>query len=98
MENWQILSALAEKMQIVLTPKGARQIGEEIRKAVPPYEKLERGGFWGARLLEKTFMTPSGKGRFAAFDIDVTPHSGEKMRYLFDENYFRLNIRSKLTV
>ena len=78
-------------------PGGPRQISEEIGKAVPLYRTVGRGGFWGADLLEKSFMTPSGKGRFAAFDVDVTPHSGEKVRYLFDENYFLLNIRRRVT-
>jgi predicted molibdopterin-dependent oxidoreductase YjgC len=97
MENWQILEALAEKMHIALTPQGTSLIGEEIRKAVPLYGKRAAGGCWGTGLLEKTFMTPNGLGRFAVFDVDVTPHSGEKNRHLFDENYFSLNIRGKVT-
>ena len=97
MENWQILEALAEKMHIALTPRGTRNIGAEIRKAVPLYGKHAAGACWGKGLLEKTFMTPNGLGRFAVFDVDVTPHSGEKNRLLFDENYFRVNIRGKLT-
>ena len=96
MENWQILSALAEKMHITLAPQGTGSIGEEIRKAVPLYGKRAAGGCWGKGLLEKTFMTPNGLGRFAVFDVDVTPHSGEKNRLLFDENYFNQNIRGKL--
>jgi predicted molibdopterin-dependent oxidoreductase YjgC len=97
MENWQILAALAEKMHIALTPNDVSRIGEEIKKAVPLYGKLGRGRFWGAGLLDESFMTPSGKGRFAALEPDATPYSGEKMCYLFDENYFRLNIKGKLT-
>ncbi len=96
MENWQILSALAEKMHITLAPQGAGSIGEEIRKAVPLYGKRAAGGCWGKGLLEKTFMTPNGLGQFAVFDVDVTPRSGEKNRLLFDENYFNQNIRGKL--
>ncbi len=42
MENWQMLSALAEKMHLALTPEGTRNIGAEIRKAVPLYGK-QRG-------------------------------------------------------
>ena len=41
-------------------------------------------------------MTPNGLGRFAVFDIDVTPHSGEKNRHLFDENYFRLQYQGQV--
>ena len=96
MENWQILSALAEKMHITLAPQGTGSIGEEIRKAVPLYGKRAAGGCWGKGLLEKTFMTPNGLGQFAVFDVDVTPRSGEKNRLLFDENYFNQNIRGKL--
>ena len=60
-------------------------------------ESLRREGSGARGLLDESFMTPSGKGRFAAFEPDATPYSGEKMRYLFDENYFRLNIKGKLT-
>jgi len=96
MENWQILEALAERMHIALTPQGMRAVGEEIGKAVPLYGGHAAGGYWGRGLLEKTFLTPNGLGRFAVFDVDVTPHSGEKNRHLFDENYFSLNIRGKV--
>ena len=96
MENRQILEALAEKMHFTLTPRGTRDIGEEIKKAVPFYGRHEAGGCWGKGLLEKTFMTPNGLGRFSVFDVDVAPHSGKKNRHLFDENYFNLNIRGKL--
>ncbi len=95
-ENWQILEALAEKMHIALTPRSTKNIGQEIKKAVPLYGKHAAGGCWGKGLLEKTFMTPNGLGRFGVFDIDVTPHSGEKNRHLFDENYFSVNIRGKV--
>ncbi len=97
MDNLQILAALAEKMHIGIGPKEAGQINEEIRKAVPLYEKLGQGGFWGGSLLEEAFMTPDGKGKFAALEVDATPYEGEKTCCLFDENYFQSNIKGKLT-
>ena len=62
-------------------------------KRFPSTESLQTEDFWGKDLLEKTFMTPNGQGRFALFDVDVTPHGGEKKCYLFDENYFSRKIR-----
>jgi formate dehydrogenase major subunit len=96
MENREIIRALAEKMHIALTPTSRQDIEKEIKRAVPLYGKLANGGFWGKDLLVKTFMTPNGKGRFALFDVDVTPYGGEKKCYLFGENYFTLQIRSRL--
>jgi hypothetical protein len=96
MENGEIIRALAKKMRIALTPGGRQDIEKEIKKAVPLYGKLANGGFWGKDLLKKTFMTPNGKGRFALFDVDVTPYGGEKKCYLSDENYFSRQIRSRL--
>jgi formate dehydrogenase major subunit len=96
MDNGQIIRALAEKMNIPLGPEGQREIGEEIRKAVPSYGKMGDGAFWGKGLFEERFMTPDGLARFALFGIDLTPHSGEKRCYLSGENYFDLHIRHKL--
>ena len=95
-ENREILAALAEKMHIPLAPKKGPDIEKEIRKAVPLYGKLAKEGFWGKGLFEHTFMTATGKGEFALYQDDVTPQRGEKGRYLFGDNYFSLEIGSKL--
>ncbi|MGD0229756.1 MAG: molybdopterin-dependent oxidoreductase [Syntrophorhabdales bacterium] len=95
-ENWEIIKGLAEKMGIALTPLSTDDIGKEITQAFPAYGMLAPEGFWGENLLAKTFMTPNGKGRFAVFDIDVTPASGEKRHFLSGENYFISQVRSKL--
>jgi len=96
MENWRILDALAKAMGVSLAPKGPRAVGNEIRKAVPFYRMIADGPFWGKGLFEKAFMTPDGKGRFALFDLDVTTSSKEKVRCLFDENYFDLMIGKQI--
>ena len=97
MENRQIIKALAERMNIALGPDGTPEIDEEIRKAAPLYARVGEGGFWGEGLFEERFMTENGKARFALFQIDVTPFSGEKRCYLSAENYFDLHIRHKLS-
>jgi formate dehydrogenase major subunit len=96
-ENREIMAALAEKMHIPLVPKKGPDIDREIRKVVPLYGKLAKEGFWGKGLFEHTFMTTTGKGEFAPYRDDVTPYRGEKGRYLFGDNYFSLEIGSKLT-
>ena len=96
MENREMITALAEKMHVALTPRGRRDLEKEIKKAAPLYGKLAYGGFWGKGLLETTFMTPNGKGRFALFDVDVAPYGGEKKCYLFSENYFSQQIQGRL--
>jgi hypothetical protein len=91
------VSALAEKMGFDLGLGDIKAVQEEMVKAVPAYGTLTAGGFWGEGLFSGAFMTPDGKGRFSAFEIDVTPESGEKRHLLSDENYFRANVRARLT-
>ena len=96
MENWQIISGLANRLGAAFTYTSAREIASEIRAAIPAYDKTRSGSFWEQAIFEKRFMTPNGKGRFSVLKIDLSPRSVEKKQYVSSENYFQANIRGRL--
>jgi hypothetical protein len=73
-----------------------KEIADEIRAAIPAYNEMNGGSFWGKSLLQTSFMTENGKGRFSSLPIDLSPYSIDKKQYVSSENYFHLNIKGKL--
>lgn len=96
MQNWQIIAKLGEKLGFAGGYKTVEAIGDEIRKAVP-YYATNGSPFWGSGLFSERFPTESGKGRFSALAIDLSPCSVEKKPYLASEQYFNLKIKERLT-
>jgi predicted molibdopterin-dependent oxidoreductase YjgC len=96
-ENWQIVTALAEKLGSPLSYASVREISEEIRTVIPAYGSVNGSGFWGgAALFEKGFPTASGKARFSPLPVDLSPCNSEKKPYVASENYFNLNVKGRL--
>jgi formate dehydrogenase major subunit len=96
LENWEIITGLASKIGTPLGFKSVGDIEKEIQKVVSLYKGTRTGAFWGNGFLEKSFMTASGKGRFSALPIDLSPANVDKKPYVSSENYLNLKIRSKL--
>jgi formate dehydrogenase major subunit len=96
MENWQAISALAARLGVSFSYTSVKEITDEIRAAIPAYNDMNGGPFWGQSLLRKSFMTKNGKGRFSLLPIDLSPYSIDKKQYVSSENYFRLNIKGRL--
>jgi formate dehydrogenase major subunit len=102
MENWEIIAGLASKMGVSLGFKSLGDIEKEIHRVVAPYKdikdtkNIKAGSFWGNGFLEKGFMTSSGKGRFSALPIDLSPSNVDKKPYVSSENYVNLKVKSKL--
>jgi formate dehydrogenase major subunit len=97
MENWQIVSVLAEKLDSPLSYTSVKDIATEIRTVIPAYGSMNGSPFWGgAALFEKGFLTVNGKARFSLLPIDLSPCNSEKKPYVASENYFNLNVKGRL--
>ncbi len=96
MENWQVMSKLADKLGLAFAYRSAREIADEIRAVIPAYGDVDGEPFWGESLFRTSFMTADGKGRFSPLPIDLSPYNIDKKECLSSENYFRLNIKEKL--
>ena len=94
----QIINGLSEKMGIPVALRTTSQIEDEIFRAVPLYRKLLNGAFSSRDLFNDTFLTPTGRGRFATTVVDHGLASASGRRYLHDENYFEIKIKSRLTL
>jgi formate dehydrogenase major subunit len=93
----QIINGLAGKMGIPVVLSTRQQIEDEIRRSVPLYGNLSKGVFWGNGLFGEAFMTPTGTAKFGMPTVDVASFDRSNRRYLHDENYFELRIKSRLT-
>ena len=96
MENWRIIDTLARKLGLPFAYTSVKDIANEIRTAIPAYNDMNGGPFWGQSLLRTTFMTTKGKGRFSALPIDISPYSVDKRQHVSSENYFLSNIKGKI--
>lgn len=97
MESWQIITGLANRLGTPFKYKSAKDVASEIRSAIPAYGATKSGLFWGQPIFEKGFMTPDGKAKFSILKIDLSPCSVEKKQYVSSENYFRTNVKGRLT-
>ena len=96
MENWQVISRLADRLGVPFAYTSVKDIAKEIRAAVPAYRDINGGPFWGQSFLRTAFMTASGKGRFSLLPINLSPYNIDKKQYVSSENYFHQNIKGRL--
>ena len=97
-ENWQIIRALAEKINMNLDFASTADIFQEIRAANPYYQKVELGESWGRGLMTKRFPTPSGKARFQPVAIEPAAFNLWKQPLLASENWLNSKIKGKLVI
>ena len=98
MANWEIISRLSEKTSFPMPYTSTNDIFKEIQQANPFYQNVEIGGFWGGNLLQESFFTQNGKGKFMPLTIATTTCNQEKPPLLASENYIQVKIKSKLVV
>jgi len=96
MENWQVINELARRLGASFGYRSVKDIAEEITSAVRSHQDMNGGPFWGQSLLQTTFMTASGKGRFSVLPIDLSPYNLDKRQYVSSENYFLEKVKGRL--
>lgn len=95
LDNWQIITKLAEKLGVNLSAASVENISDEIKKANAYYGTAKP--FWGNSLFAEKFATPSGKGKFAVLPLDVSPLSHDKKAYLASEQFIETKIKGRLS-
>ena len=96
LENWQIIARLGQLMGMTAPFTPADGISAEIREAVPAYQGVANGSFWGADLLKERFMTENGKGRFAPATMSKAAQSAGKKTYLYPQRYFEKKVKERI--
>lgn len=94
-ENWQIIQAVAKKLNSNLNYNSSSEISDEIRTINRFYKKSNNDKEPGENPLKKGYFTEKGKPEYAVYKIDTATLNPELPNLLYSENYYKDKIKSQ---
>jgi formate dehydrogenase major subunit len=98
LENWEIISKLAEKFGIKSKYNSAKDVFEEIKKVNRIYNSCQIDDYWNEKPFNRDFFKTQKKISYFNYRIDLTTFNPIKNSIHYSDNYFEDNINRKLKV